>query len=126
MKTIMPGVGKGNNPKSWENILIKKHIADSVQCCRCRAVDKKTNMVYFEYNGFGGRRGGGRYAHAECLNNKKIISKKIVINLEHGLVKKNVQCCKCKQVKPKSELINAGYTKPNNNKYKCKGGCNDN
>ena len=112
---------RGYNPNS--HIKVGKYI---IQCRKCKDHFKKPEMHVVKTVG-----SPVYYLCDTCL---KIYDENIYRIKNHieiprskkGYIHAKVQCYKCKQVKPKNQLVNCGYTHPNEHKYKCKGECNGN
>ena len=76
MKTIMPGVGRGNNPTSWNNINIAHDRCkkENVQCIKCHSVEEKKSMAHFTFNCFNGK----RWMCNDCFSKYKLRAGRLI------------------------------------------------
>lgn len=100
------------------------YLKNNIQCRKCRNYFKKTKM-----NPIKTLASWKIYMCNPCFKiyNDNLYKIKHHIALPKrgkGYIHDNVKCWKCKKLKPKIELVNCGYTHPNEHKYKCKDGCN--
>ena len=96
-----------------------------VQCRRCKNYFDKTKMNPIKTLG-----SHVIYMCDPCFkiyeDNIYKLTNHIAIRKGNGYKHDNVKCWKCKKIKPKNQLVNCGYTHPNEHKYKCMGECSGN